>query len=54
MQAFGIGQCHEVGVIKQYIKESLLDSDTPNDRELAWKLMVEKGTELGLSLVQNN
>ncbi|MGN1173601.1 MAG: CCA tRNA nucleotidyltransferase [Muribaculaceae bacterium] len=54
MQAFGIGQCHEVGVIKQYIKESLLDSDTPNDRELAWKLMVEKGSELGLSLVQNN
>lgn len=52
MKAFGIGQCQEVGVIKQFVKDSLLDSDTPNNRDLAWQIMIEKGRELGLEPVE--
>lgn len=49
---FGIGQSPAVGIIKNYEKESLLDCDTPNDRDLAMKLVLEKARELGLEPVQ--
>lgn len=48
MQLFGIPQSREVGIIKTYEKEMLLDCDTPNDRDLAMRLVLEKGAELGL------
>ncbi|MDE7136538.1 MAG: tRNA nucleotidyltransferase, partial [Muribaculaceae bacterium] len=48
MKLFGIGQCREVGEIKNHEKESLLESDTPNDPNLALRLILEKGEELGL------
>lgn len=51
MRIFGIGQSREVGEIKNFEKESLLDSETPNDRDLALELVIQKGAELGLSPV---
>lgn len=51
MATFGLPQCREVGEIKTFVRESLLATDTPNDVELATKLMLQKGTELGLSPV---
>lgn len=48
MELFGIGQSREVGEIKNHEKESLLECDTPNDRALALRLILEKGAELGL------
>lgn len=48
MMLFGIGQCREVGEIKNHEKECLLESDTPNDQNLALRLILEKGEELGL------
>lgn len=50
-EIFGIGQSPLVGEIKNYEKDTLLDSDTPNDRELAMRLVLEKGAELGLTPV---
>ena len=38
----------EVGIIKDYIKESILDGVIPNETEAARNLMLEKGLELGL------
>ncbi len=52
MKTFGLDQCPEIGDIKQFVKDSLLESDTPNDKELAWKLMLQKGEELGLKPVK--
>lgn len=46
---FDIGQSPLVGVIKSYEKDTLLDCDTPNDRDLAMRLVLEKGAELGLT-----
>lgn len=51
MEIFGIGQSREVGIIKSYEKETMIDCETPNDREYALKLVLEKGAELGLKPV---
>lgn len=54
MAIFGIGQSPQVGIIKAYEKESLLDSDTPNDRDLAMRLVLEKAAQLGLQPVHGS
>ena len=48
---FAITPCKEVGIIKNYIREAILDGVIPNDYEKARLLMLEKGKELGLSPV---
>lgn len=49
MSYFNLTPCHHVGVIKNTIKDAILDGIIPNNREAAFRLMVEKGRELGLS-----
>jgi poly(A) polymerase len=48
---FGIPPCKEVGIIKNFIREAILDGVIPNDYEKARLIMLEKGKELGLSPV---
>jgi poly(A) polymerase len=48
MDTFGIGPGKEVGIIKQYIREAILDGIIPDDPESALQLMIEKGIALGL------
>lgn len=48
MTTFGLSPCHEVGIIKDAIKDAILDGIIPNDRDAAWQMMLEKGAELGL------
>ena len=50
MEAFGIPPSHVIGEIKEIIKNSILDGKIPNDREAAWRLMVELAHERGLEL----
>lgn len=52
MEMFGIGQCREVGIIKSYEKDTLVDCPTPNDRDLALRLVIAKAAELGLHPVK--
>jgi len=51
MKTFGIPPCREVGLIKDYIKEAILDGKIGNNPEEAGKLMFERAHELGLSEV---
>ena len=51
MKTFGIPPCREVGLIKDYIKEAILDGKIGNNPEEAGKLMFERAQELGLSEV---
>lgn len=53
MQTFGLGECREVGVIKERIKNAILDGEIPNERESARALMLSFAqTELGLLPVE--
>ena len=48
MDAFGLPPGKEVGVIKNAIREAILEGDIPNNRDDAYRFMLEKGRELGL------
>jgi poly(A) polymerase len=50
ISTFGIKPGKEVGIIKNTIREAILDGIIPNDREAARELMLRKGVELGLSV----
>ncbi|MDY5969034.1 MAG: tRNA nucleotidyltransferase, partial [Bacteroidales bacterium] len=52
MATFGIGPCREIGIIKDAIKDGILDGEIPNDRNECWQFMLKKGAELGLYKVQ--
>ena len=49
MTTFGIGPCREVGIIKNTIKEAILEGEIHNDYEEAFKFMMKKAKELGLN-----
>jgi len=49
--AFGINPGKEVGIIKNAIREAILDGIIPNEHDAARKLMIEKGLEIGLTFV---
>lgn len=50
MQTFNIKAGKEVGIIKNQIREAILDGDITNNREEALKLMAKLGSDLGLKL----
>ena len=49
MELYGIGPCKEVGVLKEYVKEAILDGIIGNNFEEADALMKSKAAEIGLS-----
>jgi tRNA nucleotidyltransferase/poly(A) polymerase len=51
MQTFGIGPSREIGVIKEEIKEAILEGKIKNDYEEAFEMMLELGEKLGLKRV---
>lgn len=48
MSTFGIGPSKEVGIIKNAIKDAILDGEIPNNYEAAYHFMLKKGLALGL------
>ena len=48
IRTFGIKPGKEVGIIKNAIREAILDGKIPNEHEAARKLMLEMGKEMGL------
>ncbi|NNE31631.1 MAG: HD domain-containing protein, partial [Winogradskyella sp.] len=48
MKAFNLKPSREIGVIKEAIKEAILEGDIPNEHDAAFQLMLEKGKQLGL------
>ncbi|WPU95829.1 HD domain-containing protein [Mucilaginibacter sabulilitoris] len=51
MQLFGIKEGREVGIIKNQIREAILEGEIPNNREAAIQFTIAKGLEIGLKVV---
>ena len=49
MELFGIPPCQEIGILKEYVKESILDGIIGNNFEEADALMRRKASEMGLN-----
>ena len=54
MTAFNIGPSKEIGVIKEQIKEAILEGHINNNFDEAYELMIELGKKLGLNKTSSN
>jgi poly(A) polymerase len=53
MEVFGLSPCREIGLIKNAIKEAILEGIIQNDHDQAFEYMLRKAKELGLTPVAN-
>lgn len=50
MKTFNLKPCKEIGMIKEAIKEAILEGEIPNEYEASYNYMITKGEELGLKM----
>lgn len=48
METFGLKPSREIGIIKDAVKEAILEGEIKNDYDEAYRFMLEKGEEMGL------
>ena len=48
MEKFHLKPCREVGTLKQYLKDAVLDNRVENEREPLMQLLMEKASQMGL------
>lgn len=53
METFGLSPSREVGVIKEAVREAILEGTVPNTLEAAVPFMIEQGRKLGLNPVHS-
>lgn len=54
MRTFDLRPCKEIGIIKEAIKEAILDGVILNEYEAAHAYMLEQGVKMGLKPIKNN
>jgi poly(A) polymerase len=52
MTIFGLNPGREIGILKNTLKDAILDGVIPNEYQPAYDLLIEKGKELGLKAVK--
>ena len=53
MKAFNLKPSREIGLIKETIKEAILEGEIPNEYKEAYNLMLKEGERLGLVAVSS-
>lgn len=53
MEMFGLKPSQEVGILKQTIKDAVLDNKVPNEREALIELLKKKAADIGLTVAKN-
>ena len=53
MEMFHLTPCREVGTLKQYLKDAVLDNKVANEREPLMELLMTKAQEIGLLNAEN-
>ena len=53
MRIFGLEPCHEVGALKEKIKNAILDGVIGNNHEEAYAYMLARAAEMGLTPINN-
>lgn len=53
METFGISPSRPVGILKDALKEAMLDGDIANTYEAAFEFMLNKGLEMGLKPIKS-
>ena len=48
MEIFHLTPCREVGTLKQYLKDAVLDNKVANEREPLMELLMKKAQEIGI------
>lgn len=52
METFGLKEGREVGILKNQIREAILEGDIKNTRDEAIEFMIERGKEMGLKVIK--
>ena len=52
IEAFNLKPSPQIGLIKEAIREAILEGLIPNERKAAIEFMEKKGIEIGLTLVK--
>jgi putative nucleotidyltransferase with HDIG domain len=52
MKTFNLKPSKEIGIIKEAIKEAILEGEIPNEYEAAFQFMLERGKKLGLKAIE--
>ncbi|WP_100616144.1 CCA tRNA nucleotidyltransferase [Confluentibacter citreus] len=52
METFNLKPSKEIGLIKDVIKEAILEGEIPNEYETAYQLMLKEGERLGLKIAK--
>lgn len=54
MQIFSLNPGREIGILKNTLKDAILDGIIPNDYNAAYNLLLKKAIEMGLKPIQTN
>ena len=54
MAIFNLQPSREIGVLKEAVKEAILEGEIPNEYQAAYEFVLKRGAQLGLSPLGNN